>query len=267
MTRVPVAGIRAVTFEITSTLVCMSVPLGRVYGDAVRHYKLPCPSDDTMKAAFKTAYGKQSAAKPNFGAGEGLSERMWWKDMIQQTLSDAGCTEALEPETFPLVFQRIYSAFGSPDVWAPCPEGALAMRHAKEQGLVVGACSNVYHRYVDANLPLLGLHKDLDFAAISYELNVAKPNTAIFHEASRKASHCSRLLYGSGQPDISPSEMLHVGDDFKKDYLAAKDAGFHALLFDPKGKAEVHEELAPSDVIQSLDQVPRRIDELLASSG
>ena len=75
------AALRAVTFEITSTLVCMSVPLGKVYGDAVRHYRLPCPTDDNMKAAFKAAYGGMAARLPNFGAGEGLNERQWWSNI------------------------------------------------------------------------------------------------------------------------------------------------------------------------------------------
>ena len=47
--------LRALTFEITGTLVCLSAPLGKVYGDALRHYKLPCPGDGEMKSAFKRA--------------------------------------------------------------------------------------------------------------------------------------------------------------------------------------------------------------------
>jgi len=262
--RVQPTGIRAITFEITSTLVSMSVPLGQVYGDAVRYYQLPCPPDDTIKAAFKMAYKMMGTELPNFGAAQGMSERAWWARMIKQTLIEANCVEALEDETFPLVFQRIYSAFGSPDVWAPCPEGARAMRHAKESGLVVGVVSNVYHRYVDQNLPLLGLHKDLDFAAISYELDDAKPSPHIFREAIRKASHVHRLLYGKEQPDILPSEVLHVGDDLQKDYMAAKKAGMCALLFDPKHDGECSSEVVPSDVITSLDEVPAKIDEILA---
>ena len=204
------------------------------------------------------------AATPNFGAAEGMGERLWWNGMIKSTLAEAGCTEALEPETYPLVFQRIYSSFGSADVWAACPEGVRAMRHAKERGLVVGACSNVYHRYVDQNLPLLGLHNDLDFAATSYELNVAKPDAEIFLAAVRKASHVAKLQYGA-QMAILPEEVLHVGDDLQKDYLAAKRVGMHALLFDPKGTAQPHAELAPGDVIRSLDEVPMKIDELMAA--
>ena len=94
--------IRAITFEITSTLVCMSLPLGKVYGDAVRHYKLPCPGDDAMKAAFKAAYKKTGTELPNFGVASGLNEREWWWRMIKQTLTEAGCTEYAAPLKQPL---------------------------------------------------------------------------------------------------------------------------------------------------------------------
>jgi len=255
--------IRAVTFEITSTLVCMSLPLGKVYGDAVRHYKLPCPDDGAMKAAFKTAYKKTGTELPNFGVAAGLNEREWWSRMIEQTLTEAGCTEALEPLTYPLVFQRIYSSFANPEVWAPCPEGARAMHHAKERGLVTGVVSNVYPRYVDQNLPLLGLHHDLDFATTSSEVGEQKPSRAMFDEALKRASHVSRLLHGTELPDLAPEQVLHVGDDLEKDYLAAKAAGMRALLFDPNGKADPHDQLRPEDVISSLDEVPAKIDELL----
>lgn len=54
-----------------------------------------------------------------------------------------------------------------------------------------------------------------------------------------------------------PPQVLHVGDDLKKDYLAAKAAGMQALLFDPQGKysAVESEELEAGDVIRSLDEV------------
>jgi hypothetical protein len=97
----------------------------------------------------------------------------------------AGCEEALQEEVFPLVFQRIYSAFGSADVWSPCPEGVAAMRYAK---------------------PLLGLHRDLDFAVLSHELNSAKPDAAIFEAAARRASAAGRLLHDAALPEIAPHQ-------------------------------------------------------------
>ena len=82
--------LRAVSFEITGVLVCMSVPLGKVYGDALRHYRLPCPEDGAMKSAFKRAYGSVGAELPNFGAAESppMPERVWWDKMIRATLSE-----------------------------------------------------------------------------------------------------------------------------------------------------------------------------------
>ena len=260
------APLRGITLEITGTLVCMSVPLGRVYGDALRHYNLPAPEDAQMKSAFKTAYVALRKELPNFGAGVGMPERVWWNRMIRQTLEEAGCAEALEEQTFPLVFQRIYSAFGSRDVWAECPEGVAAMRHAKEAGLVVGAVCNAYHRYVDANLPLLGLHHDLDFSAISYEVGAAKPDPALFAVARQRATHARRLLHGRELPEIQPEEMLHIGDDLRNDYLAARACGMQAILLDPKGEAS-HEDLPPSAVVKSLGEVPAKIDELMRTSG
>jgi FMN phosphatase YigB (HAD superfamily) len=300
--------LRAITFEITSTLVCMSVPLGRVYGDAVRHFKLPCPADDVqMKDAFKVAYGRTNAELPFFGAPAQLSERDWWRRMIRSTLAEAGCNEAVaDEETFDLVFrgtpaleardvlrlptradvpracsvaERIYSAFGSPDVWSPCPEGQRAMQHAKKRGLVVGVASNVYPRYVDANLPLLGLHRDLDFAVTSHALGQKKPSRAVFEAATRKAAHVHLLLGGgtsavrdggaAAAAPLEPEQVLHIGDDLQNDYLAARAAGLRALLFDPEGKyaaggsSSSVEGLARADIICSLDEVPARIDVLL----
>ena len=137
-----------------------------------------------------------------------------------------------------------------------------AMRHAKEAGLVVGAVCNAYHRYVDNNLPLLGLHRDLDFSVLSYEFDCAKPDERLFLAAARRATTACRLLHGTEQPEIAPHEMLHVGDDLHKDFLAAKACGMRALLLDPKGEA-VHAELSPEEVVSSLAEVPARIDALV----
>ena len=79
-----------------------------------------------------------------------------------------------------------------------------------EIGLVVGVCSNVYPRYVDQNLPLLGLHRDLDFAATSYEAGALKPSRDVFDAAARKASHVNRLLHGRTQPDVAPRQVHTV---------------------------------------------------------
>ena len=88
-------------------------------------------------------------------------------------------------------------------------------------------------RYVDENLPLLGLHNDLDFATTSYEVGVKKPDETVFHAERRRATHARRLLFGEYERITTPGELLHNGDDPKNDYLAATKRGMNALLFDP----------------------------------
>ena len=153
------------------------------------------------------------------------------------------------------------------------------MQHAKKRGLVVGVVSNVYPRYVDANLPLLGLHRDLDFAVTCHALGQKKPSRAVFEAATRKAAHVHLLLGGgtsvvrdggaAAAAPLEPEQVLHIGDDLQNDYLAARAAGLRALLFDPEGKYAAGgsrssvDGLARADIICSLDELPARIDVLL----
>ena len=110
------------------------------------------------------------------------------------------------------------------------------------------------------------MYRDLDFASISYDMGAMKPSRALYADALRKASHVGRLLHGRELPDLAPEQVLHVGDDLGKDYLAAKAAGCRALLYDPEGKAVVaaaEKGVPPNDIIQSLDDLPHRIDALM----
>ena len=90
-----------------------------------------------------------------------------------------------------------------------------------------------------------------------------KPDPRIFAAAAQRASTASRLLHGAPSPPITPSEMLHGGDDLTNDYFAAKACGMRALLYDPDGGAK-HEELKPSEVVHTLSEVAQKVDEMLA---
>ena len=158
---------------------------------------------------------------------------------------------------FDLVFQRAYSSFGEPGAFTATPGAAVAMRHAKEIGLVVGAIGDSYHRYIDNNLSQLGLHRDLDFALTSHEVG-APAGAAMFDAAAKRAAHASRLLSGDGSP-IAPGEMLHVGASVTRDYLPARKRGMRALLLDLRGDAR-HAKLAGADVLRSLDELPSWLD-------
>ena len=96
----------------------------------------------------------------------------------------------------------------------------------------------------------------LDVATRVYEAQVAKPDPKLYEAALKRATHARRLLHGKDLPAIKPEEMLHIGDDLTNDYLAAKAAGWQAILVDPKGEAQHQARLAPT----ALSTAAYRID-------
>ncbi|KAJ5124822.1 uncharacterized protein N7515_008647 [Penicillium bovifimosum] len=73
----------------------------------------------------------------------------------------------------------------------------------------------------DHNLDL-----DIDMVITSYEAGEEKPHRLIFDVARRQALRVARPWLGRNTRFMS----VHVGDDFKKDYVAAKDAGWESYL-------------------------------------
>jgi len=83
-------------------------------------------------------------------------------------------------------------------------------------GVRTGLISNCDARIADV-LKDLGILEYLSPMLISEVERVEKPSISIFLAA------CAR-------GDTTPPETLHVGDDFRDDYLGADNAGLHALL-------------------------------------
>lgn len=66
---------------------------------------------------------------------------------------------------------------------------------------------------------LKALNHPVDHVLFSYEIGYKKPDAQIFQE----------LIVQSG---LKPSEILHVGNSYKNDYLGARQAGMHAIHLD-----------------------------------
>jgi putative hydrolase of the HAD superfamily len=99
------------------------------------------------------------------------------------------------------------------------PEAARALRQAREAGLVVGVISNSNGSVARA-LDRAGLAADLDFVIDSSVVGIAKPDPRIFALGLRAAR-------------TAGGETLYVGDSYFVDVLGARQAGWHAVLFDP----------------------------------
>ena len=67
-----------------------------------------------------------------------------------------------------------------------------------------------------------GAEDDINFVMLSYDVGFEKPDSEIFDAAKQMVSGQERFL--------------HVGDDLKKDYVAAKRAGWEGILLDREVK-------------------------------
>ncbi|MDQ1339819.1 MAG: hypothetical protein QG567_974 [Campylobacterota bacterium] len=106
----------------------------------------------------------------------------------------------------------------------------------KNKEIKIGMISNFDSR-LKYEIERLGMDKYLDFAVISQEVGVEKPNKGIYEYSLQKHS-------------LSPTSVLYIGDSYVLDYLPSKEVGMNSLLFDEYGFYPKHE-----FVINDFDEI------------
>ena len=248
--------IRAISFDVTGTLLATREPVVKSYHDACLWARLPDPpTRDEMKEAFKIAFRERSLESPCFGGVEGISGRAWWKDTVKRVLYHAKKTgdreegsddnddsnnnksyDVYTEEQFQRYFRRVYQHFGSPagymvleDAASLLSSIASAAATAPEEATipVLGITSNTPTRHMESVLPMLdGLHDKFSWFACSQEVGHEKPAPEIFATALEQAR------FWLDDPDLPPDAVLHIGDSYACDYCGARAFGFQALLLD-----------------------------------
>jgi len=217
--------IRALSFDVTGTVLIHSEPVMKTYADAGTWARLPDPpSEAELKPAFKTAWKEGLHDFPCFGAEAGLSSRQWWKRTVRRTVELAG--RNYDDEQFDRYFRRVYQHYGSPRGYEALPDASafLSWTQRETPGLLMGVTSNTPTRTVETVLPLVGLHDLFRWFVCSQDVGVEKPGRGIFDASLAQARFWL--------PDIQPHQILHLGDSPTADYCGARAAGFQALLLD-----------------------------------
>ena len=88
----------------------------------------------------------------------------------------------------------------------------------ERQNITMGVISN-FDSSLRAILKENGIDMFFDFAAISQEVGLEKPNIEFYDHVVRKY-------------DIDPGDTLYVGNDYELDYRPATEVGFKCLLYD-----------------------------------
>ena len=227
--------IRMITFDITGTMVSFRGSLEEHYLGAATKHGVKDVDSSQFAGAFGRAYRETSKLYPCFG-GDRMTAKEWWRICVLKSFRYAGAT--MDEQTAEMVFQRIYSTFGSTNAYEIFPDALPFLNWAHRNGLVCGVLSNADERYGDSILPMLGLtHDELQFQCFSKNLGIEKPDARAFMDTMKTGEP----FLTSNEP-IDPSSVLHIGNDFHKDFQGARRAGMHAALLDRYQETELANE-------------------------
>jgi HAD superfamily hydrolase (TIGR01549 family) len=125
----------------------------------------------------------------------------------------------------PTIPRDVYAAYAAPSNWRTTDQHRRLLGDLQASGFRVGLLSN-WGGGLDDHVHGLGFAPYLSSVLTSSQIRVAKPSIGAFHAIS------SAL-------DLSPGEVLHVGDDPICDIRGARRAGLRALLVNFETAAKI----------------------------
>ncbi|MCG6940126.1 MAG: HAD family hydrolase [Thiohalocapsa sp.] len=227
----PMAGIRAVLFDVYGTLVISGsgdigltadTATGEPFADAWMAAELPAtklPADFDGRAALTAQIRADHARSRARGVAQPEVDIL---TIWQALLADLG----LQPDVTQLRrFALEYELRVNP-VW-PMPALRAVIAGLADRGLVLGIVSNaqfytplMLHAFLGQPIDAAGF--DPRCCAWSYRQGVAKPATAVYEPALA----CLREHHG-----IRPGQVLYIGNDMRNDVRPAQALGCRTVLF------------------------------------
>ncbi|KAK3686151.1 hypothetical protein B0T22DRAFT_538342 [Podospora appendiculata] len=272
-------------FDAFGTLYKPRQPIGDQYMRMAKRHGLARQSvtPEVLEARFKSAFDSRTALWPNYGRGTGMTSEVWWRAVVIETFRPLLPADraAVEEVLAPALVKRFATArayVAAPGVSDLVARREMVLRRLKQgQGLgqvgkiVIGVISNSDERVVDV-LRDFGLRVapvrvgvkpeekgegngkgeeyDVDFCCLSYDVGVRKPDPRIFEAAEELA----REVAGE---DVDGWIKVYVGNELRKDVVAAREAGWHGILLGaPKNAKDSKRTAAWGDVSKYFPYCP-----------
>ncbi|NXO54137.1 HDHD3 protein, partial [Aramus guarauna] len=228
--------LRFLTWDVKDTLLRLRQPVGESYAAEARAHGVRVQLA-ALGQSFREAYGAQSRRFPNYGRGQGLSSRQWWLQVVEQTFRLSGVHE---DRVLSLMAENLYRDFCSARNWEVLPGAVETLSRCRQRGFRMGVVSNFDNRLENV-LSQCNLRHHFEFVLTSEDAGFAKPDGRIFEQA----------LHLGGVP---PEQAAHVGDDYTRDYRAARAVGMHSFLLRAAGQDE-ELEVPPEHVLPKLSHL------------
>lgn len=205
--------IKAVFFDAAGTLFYLTKTVGDHYAHVGREVGLDLDAQE-LDRAFHAAW-KQMPQRPAIDGAREDDDKGCWREIVNRVLDQvAPSLSALDRDNF---FEVAYEHFAEAGVWELYPEvpGVLDELAPRFQLAVISNFDGRL-RFI---LQHLGISKYFAHVFISSEIGADKPDPEIFLRAVK-------LIH------LEPEEVLHVGDDPKRDWAAATAAGLSSFRLD-----------------------------------
>jgi putative hydrolase of the HAD superfamily len=239
--RTPHSALRIILFDAVGTLIAPSPGVAEAYHAAGRRFGSSL-AVETIRLRFRDAFNRQEvfdAQQLQPYATTETRERQRWRTIVGEVFHDVADREAL--------FESLWEHFAQPHHWRIYDDVADCWQRLTQAGYRVGIASNfdsrleaiLNSRHTPCAVSLTGAAR-----YISSQIGYKKPSLEFFRAIERSLQ-------------VRPEQILLVGDDLENDYLAARRAGWQALLLD-------RERQSPSDLtavptLQTLIALPEML--------
>lgn len=196
----PAGKIRAVTFDVGHTLIEPRESVGNSYAEIAARHGRPGLSATELDRRFLTILQARGGA---------VNTRVDWETIVDDTF--AGLITPPPSQTF---FPELFERFAQPSEWRIYDDVLPTLKELAQRGIRLGIISNWDDR-LRPLLAALDLASHFEVTMISAEFGYSKPAREIFDSAAQ--------LF-----QLSPAEILHVGDNWNADVEGARAAGFQA---------------------------------------
>jgi putative hydrolase of the HAD superfamily len=201
---------KAIFFDAAGTLIRLTKSVGWNYALVAQRQGLMLEAA-AMDRAFAQVWNEMPL-RPATGQPRDDDDKGWWRDLIERLLDRVSTgIDQLDRDTF---FEAAYRHFAEAGVWELYPDVEDVLETLARR-FELAVVSNF-----DGRLRLifnhLSISKYFRHIFLSSELGADKPDPLIYQ----------RALELSG---FRSEEVLHVGDDPKRDWAAASQAGLAVL--------------------------------------
>jgi putative hydrolase of the HAD superfamily len=205
--------IKAVFFDAVGTLFRLTNTVGDHYAYVGGEIGLDLDAQD-LERAFHTAW-KQMPQRAAIDGPRENDDKGWWRELVDRVLEQvAPSLSELDRDNF---FEIAYEHFAEAAVWELYPEVPDVLKElAPRFQLAVISNFDGRLRFILQHLGISGFFANV---FISSELGADKPDPEIYGRAVKLMN-------------LKPNEVLHVGDDPKRDWEGATAAGLSIFRLD-----------------------------------